>query len=87
MFHTFFGFRTVSETPFPPKKLVARPGNNLYARLGGVYPISLFCDRLVDALVGDTSVRITLDAERTMVSLKSRKHLERTLRGCWSSSI
>jgi hypothetical protein len=42
----------------------------LYARLGGVYPISLFCDRLVDALVGDTSVRITLDAERTMVSLK-----------------
>ena len=42
----------------------------MYARLGGVYPISLFCDRLVETLVGDTSVRITLDAERTMVSLK-----------------
>merc|ERR1719456_589942 len=47
------------------------PGNSLYARLGGVYPIALFCDRLVDALVGDTGVHITLDAtERTMVSLK-----------------
>ena len=45
-------------------------GNSLYASLGGVYPIALFCDRLVDALLSDRTVQIPLDAQRTMASLK-----------------
>ena len=45
-------------------------GNSLYARLGGVYPISLFCDRLVDALLSADGVQIPLDEQRTMASLK-----------------
>ena len=48
----------------------APPGDSLYARLGGVYPIALFADRLVDALLSDTSVSIKLSKHRTMASLK-----------------
>ena len=48
----------------------APPGRTLYARLGGVYPISLFCDRLVDALLSDRTANIRLDAKRTSASLK-----------------
>merc|ERR1719235_366506 len=35
-------------------------GNRLYARTGGVYPIALFVDRLVDALLADDRVHILL---------------------------
>ena len=45
-------------------------GDSLYARCGGVYPLALVCDRLVDALLSDEKVKIKLDAERTMASLK-----------------
>ena len=45
-------------------------GNSLYASLGGVYPIALFCDRLVDALLAERTVQIPLDERRTMASLK-----------------
>merc|ERR1719460_1957937 len=31
-------------------------GNTLYARIGGVYPIALFADRVVDALLADSTV-------------------------------
>ena len=48
----------------------APAGNSLYARLGGVYPIALFCDRLVDALLADRTTRIPLDAKRTPAALK-----------------
>jgi hypothetical protein len=50
----------------------ARPsGGSIYARLGGVYPIALFVDRLIDALLGDERVRIPCDAQkRNEVSLK-----------------
>ena len=42
----------------------APPGDSLYARLGGVYPIALFADRLVDALLSDTTAKISVDGER-----------------------
>ena len=46
-------------------------GNCLYARLGGVYPIALFVDRLVDALLSDPTANIPLDeTKRTAASLK-----------------
>ena len=48
----------------------APAGDSLYARCGGVYPLALVCDRLVDALLSDESVKIKVDAERTMPSLK-----------------
>ena len=41
----------------------------LYTRLGGVYPISLFCDRVVDALL-EYSSDLPLDAKRSSASLK-----------------
>ena len=49
-----------------------RPGGNrLYARLGGVYPIALFVDRLVDALLADERVNIPVDGtKRNEASLK-----------------
>ena len=54
------------ETP-PTNPGHAKPsGDSLYARCGGVYPIALVCDRLVDALLSDKSVRIKVDAMRTM---------------------
>jgi len=47
------------------------PGDSLYARLGGVYPIALFADRLVDAMLGDSRVKIPLDGvTRSEPSLK-----------------
>merc|ERR1719262_1908792 len=45
-------------------------GDSLYARCGGVYPLALVCDRLVDALLSDKSVRIQVGGARTMASLK-----------------
>jgi hemoglobin len=46
-------------------------GNSLYARCGGVYPISLFVDRLVDALIQDERVQIPCDGQkRNEASLK-----------------
>merc|ERR1712187_770920 len=47
------------------------PGNSLYARIGGVYPIALFADRLVDALLTDSRVKVPLDGiKRAEPSLK-----------------
>jgi hemoglobin len=46
-------------------------GNSLYARCGGVYPIALFVDRLVDALMQDGQTPIPCDGQRRNdVSLK-----------------
>jgi hypothetical protein len=46
-------------------------GNSLYARCGGVYPLSLFVDRLVDALLADERVAIPTDgSKRNEASLK-----------------
>merc|ERR1719160_1386784 len=46
-------------------------GESLYARLGGVYPIALFADRLVDALLADKRVKIPVDGQkRNEASLK-----------------
>ena len=42
-----------------------RPGGNkLYGRVGGVYPLALFVDRLVDALLADERVDIPVDGKR-----------------------
>jgi len=56
----------------PPSPAPFRPhGSSLYSRLGGVYPISLFVDRLVDTLIADSRVQLPLDAQkRSEVSLK-----------------
>merc|ERR1711881_530209 len=56
----------------PPNPGPCQPrGNSLYARSGGVYPIALFVDRLVDALLQDDRVRIPCDGQkRNEVSLK-----------------
>ena len=50
----------------------ARPsGNTLYARSGGVYPLALFVDRWVDALINDERVDIRVDGQkRNEASLK-----------------
>ena len=48
----------------------APPGRSLYARLGGVYPLALFADRVVDALLSDESVQIAMSEQRTVASLK-----------------
>jgi truncated hemoglobin YjbI len=46
-------------------------GESLYARLGGVYPIALFADRLVDALLADKRVKMPVDGQkRNEASLK-----------------
>lgn len=45
-------------------------GNSLYAKLGGVYPIALFVDRLVDGLLADDRVHIPQDEKRNEASLK-----------------
>ena len=58
------------EAPPPNPGKAAPPGDSLYARAGGVYPLALMCDRLIDALLSDKSVQIKLGGERTMVSLK-----------------
>jgi hemoglobin len=44
---------------------------SLYALLGGVYPLALFSDRLVDALLADKRVKIPIDGQkRNEASLK-----------------
>merc|ERR1719420_2544222 len=46
-------------------------GNRLYAKVGGVYPLALFVDRLVDALLADERVEIPTDGtKRNEASLK-----------------
>lgn len=56
--------------PPDPGRMQPR-GNSLYAQLGGVYPIALFVDRLVDALIADPEVPIPLDGQkRNEASLK-----------------
>jgi hemoglobin len=56
----------------PPNPGPHRPqGSSLYARLGGVYPIALFSDRLVDALLEDPRIQIPMDGhKRNEASLK-----------------
>merc|ERR1719188_469172 len=56
----------------PPNPGPCRPrGSSLYARLGGVYPIALFVDRLVDAAISDPRVGLPLDLQkRNEASLK-----------------
>jgi hemoglobin len=61
----------------PGERVPANPGpaqprgNSLYARIGGVYPIALFVDRLVDALLQNEEVKIPCDGrKRNDVSLK-----------------
>jgi hemoglobin len=50
---------------------LAPTGTSLFARLGGIYPIALFADRMVDAMLGDDRVTIPLDGtKRTESSLK-----------------
>eukprot|EP00746_Dinoflagellata_sp_MGD_P147588 gnl/MRDRNA2_/MRDRNA2_79925_c0_seq1.p1 gnl/MRDRNA2_/MRDRNA2_79925_c0~~gnl/MRDRNA2_/MRDRNA2_79925_c0_seq1.p1 ORF type:complete len:745 (+),score=138.35 gnl/MRDRNA2_/MRDRNA2_79925_c0_seq1:150-2237(+) len=47
------------------------PGASLYASLGGVYPIALFVDRLVDAILADKRVSVPVDGQkRNEASLK-----------------
>ena len=58
------------ETPPSNPGHAVPPGDLLYARCGGVYPLALMCDRLVDAMLTDESVNIAVDATRTMASLK-----------------
>jgi len=55
----------------PPNPGPARPrGTSLYARIGGVYPVALFSDRLVDALLADDRIQIPQDDKRNEASLK-----------------
>merc|ERR1719456_1076311 len=56
----------------PPNPGPQRPsGNSLYARVGGVYPIALFVDRLVDAVLADHRFVIPRDGQkRNEASLK-----------------
>merc|ERR1719473_541282 len=47
------------------------PGNSLYARMGGAYPIALFADRLIDAMLEDKRIKIPIDGKkRSAASLK-----------------
>jgi len=46
-------------------------GTSIYARAGGVYPLALFADRLVDALLQDERAAIPVDSQkRNEASLK-----------------
>lgn len=59
------------ERPRPDPGPMRPGGNSLYARVGGVYPIALFVDRLVDALLADDRVQIPIDGtKRNEGSLK-----------------
>jgi truncated hemoglobin YjbI len=58
------------EQPPPPPGPRRLVGNSLYARLGGIYPVALFVDRLVDALMADDRVHIPQDHKRTDAALK-----------------
>lgn len=47
-----------------------RPGGHAaYGLCGGVYPIALFADRLVDALLADARFEVATDAKRTPAAL------------------
>merc|ERR1711971_265139 len=48
------------ENPGKPK----HQGDSLYARIGGVYPLALFADRLVDAMLTDRRIQVPLDGVR-----------------------
>jgi len=56
----------------PPNPGAFRPsGPSLYARVGGVYPIALFVDRLIDAILEDPRIEIPRDGhKRNEASLK-----------------
>lgn len=56
----------------PPNPGAFRPtGPSLYARIGGVYPIALFTDRVIDAILEDPRVEIPRDGhKRNEASLK-----------------
>jgi hemoglobin len=58
--------------PVPPNPGPARPsGNSLYARVGGVYPVALFVDRLVDSVLADDRFPVPRDGQkRNEASLK-----------------
>merc|ERR1719352_2078774 len=58
--------------PVPPDPGPARPsGSSIYARAGGVYPIALYADRLVDALLADARIAIPTDpTKRNEAALK-----------------
>ena len=59
------------EKPPPDPGHKRPPGDSLYARVGGVYPLALFVDRLVDALLADERVDIPVDGtKRNEASLK-----------------
>merc|ERR1719201_2676952 len=51
---------TAPENPGPQ----AYGKGTLYERLGGVYPIALFVDRLVDALLQDKRVKLPVDGQK-----------------------
>merc|ERR1719215_409194 len=55
--------RPGEQVPPNPGRMVPR-GNSLYAQIGGVYPLALFVDRLVDALIADEEVPIPMDGQR-----------------------
>ena len=57
------------ERPQPDPGLPRPSGNSLYARAGGVYPLALFADRLVDALVADARFGVPTDDKRTPAAL------------------
>ena len=59
------------EKPPPDPGEVRPTGESLYARVGGAYPLALFVDRLVDALLSDDRVAIPIDGtKRNEASLK-----------------
>ena len=59
------------EQPWPEPKPSPAHGGRAYRLAGGVYPIALFVDRLVDALLADERVNIPVDGtKRNEASLK-----------------
>jgi len=59
------------ETVPPAPARAVRGEASLYSRAGGVYPLALFADRLVDALLADKRVNIPVDGQkRNEASLK-----------------
>ena len=59
------------ERPWPEPQPAPLPKSGAYALAGGVYPIALFVDRLVDALLSDERIDIPVDgSKRNEASLK-----------------
>jgi len=59
------------EQPPPDPGPAVHRGTTLYARVGGVYPIALFVDRIVDAVIADDRMQVPLDGhKRNEASLK-----------------